>query len=58
MRRALSIICASALLFAGLWLIGAEFLHAEYIAGRLVAAAAFMVALGGYWLWSDLTGRQ
>jgi hypothetical protein len=36
----------------GLYLFLIEF-SGTYFVGRVAAAAGFMIALGGYWLWGD-----
>jgi hypothetical protein len=52
-RRVVSFACTAALLFGGLYIIFIEVVYGRYIVGRLVAAAGFMIVLGGFWLFED-----
>jgi hypothetical protein len=54
-RRTVSFACALALIGVGSYLLLAVGLTHGGFHGRLGIVAAVMTALGGYWLWADLT---
>jgi hypothetical protein len=52
-RRTVCLICALALIGAGLYLLCSILMYAESLSSRMITAAAVMTFLGSYWLWVD-----
>jgi hypothetical protein len=52
-RRTISLICALALVGAGLYLLFSIILYAERFSSRVIGAGVLMALLGAYWLWED-----
>ncbi len=53
MRKAISLVIASALLLGGVYMVFFEFLEAAVIRGFILLAAGVMIAAGGSWLVED-----
>jgi hypothetical protein len=53
MRKLLLFVIASAMLFGGLYLLGAEMLFGQRLSGKFIACAVMLILLGGYLIWVD-----
>jgi len=53
MRKVLSFTVATAICAGGLWLLMVQAFGQPPFWRKLLLAAGFMIAIGGYWLWVD-----
>jgi hypothetical protein len=52
-RRAINLVCALALVGAGLYLLFSILMYAERHSAAIMGAGVLMALLGSFWLWED-----
>ena len=53
MRKVLSFTLAAALLVSGVYLFAVDGFSGGIIFGKVILASGLLIAVGGWWLWSD-----